>query len=614
MPYIDLEYKFRTDEVFRAELVRRATELMHLEKTGRNTATSIIAQRERLREFIKFCNFNLVFLTSYYFPRYPKDKPLRFFNYPFAFQLFEMQIGGYTVIRGSRQISKSTSYSVRQLLQARLYPGFHSLYICPRNDQLSTYANKLREIESASRFFETGNKKLRKNLNLKEFSNKSTIELVYVLQSASNVRGKSADELLFDEFQDFDPDLEIEISQIQSASETPVTFYSGTSLTTDSALEQKYRTSSMCSWLTRCGCGHYNIPLPEYNVLDMIQPKGPCCSKCGRLINIREGRFIPANRALHDRGFRGYHIPQIIVPAVFQNQIRWSEIYRAKVKYGGNRKFLQEILGIATEEGEREITKQNLIDICTLGKNLRVLHDRAMNRQYQFVVSGCDWGGSDYIPAQKMKISTTVHTMCGITGDGSFELIHIRRYSGMNYDDIAGDILFNHQKLRGNAMASDFGVGTHYNALLRQVVPPEKHLIFGYVGPASALISEPDGAHMFNQWSVNKTDSISQLYEGVRYKRLRCFDWELAEEFLSDFLNMYRAPCETPGGATTFRYMASASRPNDTLQSVNYCYLLGRILLGEPMFADMSLQYRLNHSLQGITIDYAGSAPGAYSG
>jgi len=40
---------------------------------------------------------------------------------------------------------------------------------------------------------------LRKNLGYKEFSNGSTIELAYVLTTASNIRGKSADELLFDE-------------------------------------------------------------------------------------------------------------------------------------------------------------------------------------------------------------------------------------------------------------------------------------------------------------------------------------------------------------------------------------------------------------------------------
>lgn len=316
---------------------------------------------------------------------------------------------------------------------------------------------------------------------------------------------------------------EIEIDQIQRASEMPVTIYAGTSLTTDSALERKYQASSMASWITQCGaCNHWNVPLPEYNVLDMIQPKGPCCVKCGSLLNIRAGFFVPENQLLHDHGRRGYHIPQIIIPAVFQNPMRWADIYEKKVKMGGNRKFLQEILGIATEEGEREITLRNLKDICTLS-DMKVLQERALSGQhYEWIVSGCDWGGSDYIPAEHIKISTTVHVMQGVRPDGTIEIFHMRRYSGMNYDDIIGDILYHHFKFKANAIASDFGVGALYNSKIRERVPAEKHLIFNYVGPDSALISEPAKGHIFNQWSLNKTESISMTYQAVRDKRIRC--------------------------------------------------------------------------------------------
>jgi hypothetical protein len=41
------------------------------------------------------------------------------------------------------------------------------------------------------------------------------------------VRGKSADEILYDEVQDFDPDLELEVAQIQSASPIPAAFSDG---------------------------------------------------------------------------------------------------------------------------------------------------------------------------------------------------------------------------------------------------------------------------------------------------------------------------------------------------------------------------------------------------
>jgi hypothetical protein len=107
--------------------------------------------------------------------------------------MFEIQAGGYMVFRGSRQISKSTSFSCRQQLMARLFPGFKSLYVVPRNQQLKTYQYKMREIENAMAGVAKANEpQLRNNLGYKQFANGSTIESTYVLSSASSIRGKSA--------------------------------------------------------------------------------------------------------------------------------------------------------------------------------------------------------------------------------------------------------------------------------------------------------------------------------------------------------------------------------------------------------------------------------------
>jgi hypothetical protein len=618
--YLDLEFESRTNGEFQHELQRQLKNLEHFDKLAVANQSFIPKYQEALMDFAKFCNFNLVFLTPHFWPRYPKDEPLNFADFPFAFQMFEFQMGGFTVFRGSRQITKSTSFCCRQQLNARFLPGFKSLYLAPRNQQLETYQNKMREIEHAmAGFNKRRDPDLRKNLGYKEFLNGSTIEMVYVLTTASPVRGKSADELLYDETQDFDPDLEIEVAEIQSASPFPVTIYAGTSLDTNTMLEKKWTDSSQGLWLMKCEhCNHQNIPLPEHKVLDMIQPSGPACVKCGRPINVRDGRYVHSYPHLVGAGRKGFHIPQIIVPAVVNNPIRWARIYENKVKHGGSRKFLQEILGIAVEEGEREITTKNLRDICILGRDIEALQRKARENRYDYVISGADWGGSDYIPAQHIKISTTVHVIMGITSDGKFDILHIRRYSGMNYDDIVGDMMRNHESMRGKFMASDFGVGAVYNSKIREKIPPEKHLIFAYVGPASDLVAEPKGAHIYNQWSLNKTESISLTYEAVRQGRIRCFAWEYAEEYLSDFLNLFRAPGERSSsgqgsGATTFIYRSHPSKPNDTLMAVNYAYMLGKILLGEPMFADLSVKLRLEQLLRS-DMNYIHSGLGAISG
>jgi hypothetical protein len=614
--YLDLEYRIRTDGEFRHELNRRQRRLEELDHLSQCHSRHTHEYHQALYEYIEFCQFNLALLTSYFWPAYPKDKPLYYADYPFAFQMFNYQPAGFMVFRASRQISKSTSFACRQWMMARAFRRFRSMYIVPRSDQLETYTNKFREMEEANRFYrrDTG---LRQNLAYKEYKNGSVIEMAYVQTSAAGIRGKSTDEILYDEYQHFDPDLELEVSQIQSASEFKSTIYAGTSLTTDTALEQRWSESSQGSWIIKCPCGHWNIPLLECGALDMIQAPGPSCVKCRRLLNVREGKFVHANNALFNAGYRGFHIPQIIVPAVVYNPRRWAEIVKDKVRTGANRTFVQEVLGEATEQGEREITRKQLEAICTLGSDTQQLLLNAKTR-YRWVVSGCDWGGSDHIPELHIKRSTTVHAILGVLPTGDLDILHFRRYEGMNYDDITADIVHMHKTYSGYAIASDFGVGAVYNSGLRKEIPAERHLIWNYVGPASVLLSKPAGQHQYNQFSLNKTESISLTFEAVRRRRIRCFDYQLAQHYLQDFLNLFRAPGErsqqsgSTGGATTFIYRSHPSKPNDALMAVNYAFMLAKILLGEPMLADLSVKIHLENCLLSGPSDLYFS--GAFSG
>jgi hypothetical protein len=52
--------------------------------------------------------------------------------------------------------------------------------------------------------------------------------------------------------------------------------------------------------------------------------------------------------------------------------------------------------------------------------------------------------------------------MYRVTPTRKMDILHIRRYSGMYYDDIVGDIIRNHNAYGSRAIASDFGVGAYY--------------------------------------------------------------------------------------------------------------------------------------------------------
>lgn len=397
-----------------------------------------------------------------------------------------------------------------------------------------------------------------------------------------------------------DPDFLPDIEQCQKASRMPTTIYAGTSTTTDSLLETKFLESSQAAWLIRApgyhsnsvGQGWLNCSDKE-DILKAIQPQGLTNPASGKVIDVTDGRFVHQIQSNFEQGYLGFHIPQIIIPDYANIPQKWMEIWNAFQSYD-IKKFLQEILGIPTEEGMREITTQDLKNMCVLPETPETLRQIAgsQNHRYKYTVSGCDWGGSDYNPATKTKVSYTVHVILGICWDGSIEILHIRQYSGMDYRSISNQICDDHKAYNCVGIASDFGVGAAYNMLLREnpIIRPERHFIFGYVGPQSALIKAPSsGPGWFNQYSLNRTESITSLYQAIKSRRIRCYAWELAQERLSELLNLYRVPTETVGGNSGFRYQRHGSKADDTLHAINFAFCLARIILNEPILEDPAL-------------------------
>ena len=404
--------------------------------------------------------------------------------------------------------------------------------------------------------------------------------------------------------QHMDASLLPELEQVQKASLIPSTVYAGTSLTIDTLLEAKWDMSSQGSWHIRAGDGRrwLNCADPD-EAIKMIQPEGLTCPHTSRILNPSAGEFVHAFPNILQAGYKGLHIPQIVIPDFVGKPNKWNEIWKAFCEYD-RKKFLQEILGIPTAEGAREITEQDLKDMCVLPRKEKLLLD-AKAKKYKYIISGCDWGGSDYNPATRTKLSYTVHAILGLDAKtGDFHILHIRRYSGMKYQEVIAEIIKDHVRYGGTAMASDFGVGAAYNMLLREspYINPDQHLILGYVGPKAAPIAPPSGHSWYNQFSINRTESITKLYTDIRRvdPRIKCFPWDECATYMDDFLNLYRVPVENPTtGATEFKYQRHGSKTDDTLHAVNFAYTLGRLLLGEPMLEDKALMERVRAKLRG---------------
>lgn len=589
--FLDLEYKIRKDSRYADQLARLCLRMDKYQKMAVHDLRMREPLRQTIMDMLEHTEYNLSPLLGYYFPAYPKHKPFSLVNFPHAHAFFNINLGrgAYTVFRGSRQIIKTTCMAARNIIATQMIAPLHVMSICPRAEQLKTIGDKYKEIEGSYRFFRY-HKNLRNNLYFKEYPNKSVLKLLYILTNADKVRGNSFDWIDYDEYQDMDEKLELEINEIQTQSDYPMITYSGTSKTVDSALEVAFEKSSKGLWMMKCpGCGHHNHPTLENNVFAMVRPSGVVCSKCGHKLNVREGRWEHQSEDMLRKGRVGFHVPKIIVPENTENKSKWHIIYEQS-RSKNKKQFLEEVLGIATQAGAREISQKDMENICMLGPQDK-LELKAEKKGYRYVISGCDWGGSDYLPSFRTKESHTVHAMVGVTVDWKFDIIHMAQYSGMGYEEIADAIVSDHKRLRGYALASDFGVGAVYNMELRKRMNPHKHIIFNYTGPKTKYVAEPKEEHLFNQLSLNRTESITTLFGDIKNKRLRCFRWEQAQERLLEFLNLYRSPQENvKTGVSSLLYIKHGAKPDDTLHAVNFAVNLAKIVSGEDMFTDEALR------------------------
>jgi hypothetical protein len=514
------------------------------------------------------------------------------------------------VTRGHLVTHNTTTFAAMVLAYAHLLLGIRQLFIVPHMEHLKTIGRKIREMERACRF-QIGTQ-YKQNEYYKEYPGGSVLELIRVYMDAMGVRGKTTDGILLDEAQNFDDAHWPEVEQTQRSSSFKYTVISGTSLTMDTFLEQNYQLGSRDAWLVPTthilpsGDRKWlNFADPD-DIYSCIKEDGLRCPYTGKRIDPIGGRFVSEDRSRAEAGFRSLHIPQVIVPSMVGNPADWGTFYRQFTLYD-RPKFLMENLGIPTENGPRELTEEHLRRICTLGSYASGLK-RSKENYYRFLVSGCDWGGSDYNPQTKTKKSYTVHCILGVTRDLKFDLVHLSRYYSMDYEEVSHFIAEDHHRFGAYGIASDFGAGSAYNMLLRKEpkIQANRHLILQYAGPKAAMLAAPEQSMLTNHFLLNRTESITQMILDIKKQnegpRLRCYDWGESGQYLSDFTALRRVQGESAlTGETTFRYMRDPRFPDDSLHATNFARVLALLILGEPLLQDRSIMEEVMSRFAGET-------------
>lgn len=489
----------------------------------------------------------------------------------------------------------STTICTRMLMNSHMLPGYQGLYIVPNTQQLKTTADRLWQMES--RFAANVGKQ---NLYTKKYSNGSMIYMLHCGETANDARGKSSWEIIIDEAQSMDPTIIPDILECNQMSPLPITLYTGTAMSTETLLEQEWQKSSQGIWQVRSGDGKTWLNMHDEETLMKVcdNPSGPTCPITGKLLDVTDGHYEHMYPERLDRGYIGLHVPQVIIKDNVDSPLQWAKLYRKRQEYDPN-KFLMECCGIAMTEGMREITQADLEAICDLNVDKEDILRRCSHGYYRIVVSGCDWGGSDYNQAAKTKTSYTVHCMLGVAPNGTVDILHYNRYAGMDYKSIGADIVANHVKYKGNIMVSDYGVGAAYNAYMREHMPVMSHFVAQFMPPSAAPLAPVKNSSLPNHVGINKTEAITNVFTDLKNGRVHAMNWNKMSQYLMDFLNVYRAPVDTEQGMSKFRWIRSATKADDALMAFAFAYVFVKMFLGEKLVEDRAFERYILDVLSG---------------
>lgn len=503
-------------------------------------------------------------------------------NYPQFKEMYTRHVIPDTIYMCGRQLGKSMNLSRSEILDCLIMDHFQILYVAPLQQQTHRYSalylqeaiNSCAVGDIAQDVMFEGNDSdvtIVKALMHKSFGNGSGVQLTYAKTSSDRARGIYADRIDFDEIQDQLVDNIPIISESLTASKWGgIRRFTGTAKTTDNTIENLWQESSQSEWVMQCEhCNHWNIPTVDGKVLDMVRVIGPCCVRCGKRLNVRNGQFVAA---YPDRvkSFKGLHIPQIVVPAITENPTKWSALFR-KILRLPLPIILQEVMGISCSQGARIITQADIEKQSTLPTVADIRKDMS---KYMFTVGGVDWGIAEHT-------SFTVHTIIGVKSDGTFDVIWAKRFIGFNPDEVMQSIAQAHMYYGCRLVGADMGMGFDKNYLLgtRFGLPVVQIQL---VRQGRLLTYAPPSANSISRWSADKTTALELMFLAIKYGRIFFPPQSEFRIYTDDLLSPYEEIADA-AGLSSRHFLRNPNRPDDFAMALCFACLVAMQSMGVNM-------------------------------
>lgn len=493
------------------------------------------------------------------------------------------------VHRSSRQIGKTVQIAARLILECAMRPGTRVVVVTPLQEQSDLLSNQIFKplIESSPVRILLSDRGALGNVRIKPFINDSMLQFSYALGDTLRLRSKTGRILYADEAQHLDSQDLPAIEQTLSASKTPQTWISGTSLTKDTFLETEWNYSSQGVWQIHCGaCGFENICCiePDGHLLAMIGPPrddisearpGLLCKGCQQPVNPRFGRWI---HRFPERlpECAGYHAPQPIFPIHYSHPNKWRILHGRMGGRYSTAKFYNECLGEAYDLAYKVVSIDDLRKAATLGPNT-LDEARRRCRDYRVVVAGVDWGGGGDDGVSRTKVA-----MCGLNNQGGVDV-----FFGFGFQPTTDRIAEGREVCRlasicqAHLICHDIGggIGTASEAAFTYSGWPQERIVrMKYVGVDTGNtrpeFHEPVGERMLGYYTIHKSKTLQFLSQAIKYGLIRFFEYDYKGPdepgHLHDFLSLVEDKVDTPTGQTYRIRRSSNTVCDDFSAAVNY--------------------------------------------
>lgn len=506
-----------------------------------------------------------------------KGQPLDFQRYLPTRIIYDIAPQTLVLIAG-RQVSKTVSVAANIVLNSILKSNFISLYVSPLSQQTSRFSSLYLDPFFSSplikkHFTDSSSKK---NVYEKSFSNGSKVFLSYVEveADADRIRGLSIDAFYGDEVQDMSSGALPVIEETLSASRYNFKRYSGTAKTTNNTLTLLFKKTNQSYWTVKCtSCNHYNIPNTFENCMAMCTSDvGPCCMKCGCILNMKTGQWIAAVPTIKDK--IGFSLPQLIIP--YRNEpAKWAEL-REKINGYPIAKISNEIFGLPVGVGGRILSENDAIGCCNpnwkaYDKGWVVSTDRPIIS----IVLGVDWS------VTASEKSFTVISVLGFDYQGKMYLLHSERINGVDILEQIRRVEQLYRQFNAQAIGSDRGVGVVQCQQLAENLGKEKVFPINYVNAKIQLRFDVQGQY----FAADRTSNMNTIITKMKIGRTKfeCPSYDVtAHPFWNDCLSIFEE--ETLSGKLIYKHDEDV--PDDSFHSVVFGYLGFQILTNNFVYVD----------------------------